>query len=253
MNDLLAVSTAGLHRLRQELGSLSGGFCRAYAGLADLDDSWPQLAAFDGLDVLMVARIVSVVVAERESRSGPTVSLVWSGPEGKDAWSTPTAAVLGELFAAAKHSVLIAGFSFDNGASIFAPLHARMKAENLKASLFLHIDRANKKSDDIASHVGKQMATFMTRNWPFGAPFPDLYYDPRTAAAGSIASLHAKCVVIDERITLVGSANFTDRGQSRNVEVGARIDDVNFASQLTKQFHAAVTEKVFVRFEWGAK
>ena len=147
MSNLLSVSTAGLNRLRQELGSLSGSFCRAHAGLAELDDNWESLAAFDALDVQTVARIVASILAEREARSGPLVSLVWSGPEGKDAWSTPTASVLGELFAAAKRSVLIAGFSFDHGASIFAPLHARMKAEKFKVSLFIHVDRAKKKSD----------------------------------------------------------------------------------------------------------
>lgn len=50
------------------------------------------------------------------------------------------------------------------------------------------------------------------------------------------ASLHAKCVVVDERWVLVTSANFTDRGQTRNVEVGVLLDDAGFAGVLEAQF-----------------
>lgn len=57
--------------------------------------------------------------------------------------------------------------------------------------------------------------------WTFGLPKPDVYYDPRTATPGPPwASLHAKCVIVDDENAFITSANFTDRGQSRNIEVG---------------------------------
>jgi hypothetical protein len=56
---------------------------------------------------------------------------------------------------------------------------------------------------------------FLIANWPFGAPIPRLYYDPRTVEPTSTASLHAKCIVVDDRRALVTSANFTSRGQER--------------------------------------
>lgn len=59
------------------------------------------------------------------------------------------------------------------------------------------------------------------------------------------ASLHAKCVVADQCGALFGSANFTDRGQSRNVEVGARIAEAGFAPALVAQFRAATAARVF--------
>jgi phosphatidylserine/phosphatidylglycerophosphate/cardiolipin synthase-like enzyme len=44
----------------------------------------------------------------------------------------------------------------------------------------------------------------------------------------------------------VGSANFTDRAQTRNVEVGALLSDTSFAQALLGQFRGAVAAGVFV-------
>ena len=54
------------------------------------------------------------------------------------------------------------------------------------------------------------------------------------------ASLHAKCVVVDGEHTLIGSANFTDRAHTRNVEAGALISDRRFAARLIDQLHGLI-------------
>jgi len=51
---------------------------------------------------------------------------------------------------------------------------------------------------------------------------------------------HAKCIVVDDREALVTSANFTDRGQTRNIEVGVLIEDSRFASRLAGQWRGLV-------------
>jgi phosphatidylserine/phosphatidylglycerophosphate/cardiolipin synthase-like enzyme len=61
------------------------------------------------------------------------------------------------------------------------------------------------------------------------------------------ASLHAKCVVIDHRLALVTSANFTDRGQNRNIEAGVTIEDEAFARALERQWANLVEAGVVVR------
>lgn len=49
-------------------------------------------------------------------------------------------------------------------------------------------------------------------------------------------SLHAKCVVVDGAKAFESSANFTQRGQERNIEVGVLIEDASFASYLGGQW-----------------
>lgn len=69
----------------------------------------------------------------------------------------------------------------------------------------------------------------------------DVYYDPRTAVPGPPwVSLHAKCVVVDERWSFVSSANFTDRGHTRNIELGVLIEDAAFAEQIVTHWRALV-------------
>jgi phosphatidylserine/phosphatidylglycerophosphate/cardiolipin synthase-like enzyme len=79
--------------------------------------------------------------------------------------------------------------------------------------------------------------------WTFGQPRPTVYYDPRTATPGPPwASLHAKCIVVDDECALVTSANFTDRGQTRNIEAGVLVTDTTFAEQLAGQWRQLVRE-----------
>jgi phosphatidylserine/phosphatidylglycerophosphate/cardiolipin synthase-like enzyme len=59
--------------------------------------------------------------------------------------------------------------------------------------------------------------------------------------------MHAKCVVVDDATALIGSANFTDRGQQRNVEVGVRIDDPKFAARLAAQWNGLAGAGLLVR------
>ncbi len=93
---------------------------------------------------------------------------------------------------------------------------------------------------DVGRFAGAKLAGFLADNWPFGEPCPALYYDPRTASPGTFATLHAKCVVVDERLALVTSANFTGRGHARNIEVGVLIEDERFATELSRQWHGLV-------------
>lgn len=60
---------------------------------------------------------------------------------------------------------------------------------------------------------------------PFAVTFP-----------ATTATLHAKCVVVDDERSFITSANFTDRGQPRNIEAGVVITDGAFSEQLAGQW-----------------
>lgn len=244
--DLSRVPSADLERALAALARTPEGtpVTRASLAAARLGHLWPPLEPLAGLDAQNLARVLGAILSERAAHPPARVELVWTGGEGKTAYARPTASVVRELFERAEHHVLIAGYSFDHGASILAPLHERMLAKGVAVDLYLHIERARHGSD-LDAHLEHQVATFFATNWPFGAPLPTLYVAPRTIDPSLFESLHAKCVVVDERVALLGSANFTDRGQSRNVEVGARIEDVGFAHALVAQFRAATGAAVF--------
>jgi len=217
---------------------------RAALAAQRLSHLWPALEPFATLDASSLAFVLGAILNERAARPLAHIELVWTGGEAKTAYARPTASVVRELFERAERHVLIAGYSFDHGASILAPLYARMLARGVAVDLYLHVARA-RADQDLAQHREHEVATFFAANWPFGAPLPSVYVAPRTIDPTLQESLHAKCVVVDERVALLGSANFTDRGLSRNIEVGARIEDAGFAQALVAQFRAATSAGVF--------
>lgn len=180
--------------------------------------------------------ILDVVLAEREQRK-PTPELVWTGPEEPGGTARDTAVVLRALFEGARENVILAGYSFDHAAAVLAPLHASMRDFGVQSCFFVNVSQVDRAPDDAADHLGRELGDFMDANWPFGAPFPRLYYDKRALRPGPpFCSLHAKCVVADGARAFVSSANFTQRGQERNIEVGVLIEDPSFASYLAGQW-----------------
>ncbi|MDP3569470.1 MAG: DISARM system phospholipase D-like protein DrmC [Archangium sp.] len=202
---------------RGELGIPFSGHGLRSLGLESLVSHAPTLSGL-GRDAARL--LVTAVLRDRGSR-GRRPELVWTGPETKQSGARDTAVVLSDLFSSAQQSVLIAGFVFDHGATVLSALHQAMQ-RGVNCRLFA--------DGDAARH-------FRRDNWPFGPPFPEVFrFVP---AAGVFASLHAKCVVVDHHLVFVTSANFTDRGQNRNIEVGVLLHDENLAAVVEGQFSSA--------------
>ena len=100
---------------------------------------------------------------------------------------------------------------------------------------------------DAVSQARAVVTLFFQLMWTFGDPKTAVYANPRTAEPWGGISMHAKCVVIDHDYTLITSANFTSRGQTRNVEAGVAIEDRAFAASLERQWGNLVDAGVVVR------
>lgn len=217
--DLSQLATSDLERLEAALLGARVAFPLSRfglqgAGLEGLVEVMPGLNAIGREGALGVIR---AVLAERRGRSTPP-ELVWTGPESRRSGARDTAVVLADLFAKATTTVLLAGFVFDHASDVLGPLHAAIR-RGVSCRIFADGEAAN---------------GFVNTHWPFGPPFPEVYgFKP---AAGVYASLHAKCVVVDGRWVFVTSANFTDRGQTRNIEVGVVLEDPRLAAVLEAQF-----------------
>jgi phosphatidylserine/phosphatidylglycerophosphate/cardiolipin synthase-like enzyme len=207
-------------------------------------------AALGDLDRTAVLGVIDAVLAERTQQASPRVHLVWTGPEARRATARDTAVVLRELFESARASVLIAGYSFDHGRDLFYPLRNAMTTHGVSVRAFVHIGRTADDPEDPDVCARSFAENFFRDLWPWKNPRPELFYDPRTVSAhltGEYASLHAKCVVVDGLRTLIGSANFTNRAQTRNVEAGVLIEDRRLATNLLDQFGGLVRAGDFQR------
>lgn len=205
-------------------------------GLASLTPYLELLRTFDQATLTFV---LQAVLAERQGLKRPP-ELVWTGPEGRLASARSTVVVFRELLASVRRSVWMAGYAVDHGEDLFEPLHRAMVEHGVRASFLLNLDADETRKDSVDSQARLLVNEFVCKNWPFEGPRPTFYYDPRTLEARVYASMHAKTLVIDEASVLIGSANFTNRGQTRNIEAGALIHDVAFAKALVTQFRSLI-------------
>lgn len=191
---------------------------------------------------LLLEQAASAVECQMAIHSA--AELVWTGPEIAAAHSRDTAIVVSELFAQAQRSVLVSTFVIQQADRVFAALAARLDAvPELSARLFLHVGRGwnDTRQESMLLH---EYAQGFAASWP-GTRRPDVLYDPRGLSTDpeKRASWHAKCVVIDDAVSLVTSANFTEWAHQRNVEAGALIRSPHFARQLRAQFDALVSSQ----------
>jgi phosphatidylserine/phosphatidylglycerophosphate/cardiolipin synthase-like enzyme len=190
--------------------------------------------------------VLDAVLAERRAQRAPELELVWTGPEAAVSHTRSNAVVLRQLFESAKESVLVGGYAFDHGKEIFEPLHRALRDRKVRSEIFMDL-RGEAKHGESAEHFATEcIDRFFSENWPFDGPKPTIYYAPLTAAWG--ASLHAKCVVVDANDSLITSANFTDRGQTRNLELGVLIRDRGFAELLVAQWRGLVAQGIVRRY-----
>ena len=188
-----------------------------------------------------IAVTMELLVTDRqESRTADSpIDLVTSGPEAPGITNRDTSVVVRELFAHARTSVLVVGYAVYQGQRVFEALARRMmEVPELDVRFFLNISRPD--GDTTASEIliSRFAHRFKTTQWPAGHRLPEVYFDPRSIADdGPIrSSLHAKCAVVDAEHVFVSSANFTEAGQERNIEVGLNIRSKHLSIRLIAHF-----------------
>jgi phosphatidylserine/phosphatidylglycerophosphate/cardiolipin synthase-like enzyme len=205
--------------------------------------------ADDGMQARHIANLLRLMASERRAAQeiADRVELVWSGLGRKGQTSRDTSVVVSQLFAEARHSILIASYAVDRGKkaeALFGPLAERMDQEpDLQVRLFLNVQRKSHDETTDAVILREFADTFRTQIWP-GERLPEVYHDPRSLAVGGTtrACLHAKCIVVDNQRALLTSANFTEAAHERNIEAGVVITDTSIARALKAQFDILVEQ-----------
>lgn len=190
----------------------------------------------------------SADAVERRMDAAQVVELVWTGPEGAGAYSRDTSVVVRDLFASAQRSVLVSTFVVSQAGAVFEALAQRMdEVADLQAQIFLHVPRAPRDTR-YESEILREFAVKFRKAWP-GTRMPEVFFDPRGLAAKpeDRATWHAKCVVVDDEVSFVTSANFTEWAHERNVEAGVLLRDTEFSRRLGEQFNGLVAGRAVLR------
>lgn len=201
--------------------------------------------------VAFLARAVAIE-RDRATRVADRVALVWTGPEVSASETRDTSVVVRELFERARRSVLVTGYVVYGGKTVFEPLAARMDAvPELDARVFLNVARQDDDMRDAQNVLHDFAQRFAMEHWP-GERRPRIFHDPRSLVLEQKerAVLHAKCVVVDDEVAFVTSANLTGAAQYRNVEAGVLIEDAQFARRLRTQFDVLVEHRYLQAVPW---
>jgi len=148
-----------------------------------------------------------IAIAAGHERERQQVDVVWTGPESGVASGRLTAAVVAELIDAAVDEILLVSFAAQPDAEIVAAL-AEAVSRGVQLTLL-----AERFADNASFRGGEDWSAELTAT--------RLYWPASERPHG--AALHAKALVIDATVALVGSANFTRPGMERNLECGILI------------------------------
>ena len=235
---------ADLEALAQSLldGRVGDRFSMSSVQLAGFDDeAGTFLEGLRGTDPQVVAWMLRRLSRERrraDDRYANVASLVWSGASEGEHGIRDTKVVLDGLFARAERHVLVATFVIYDGLAVFEALAERLRAHpEIVVDLYVNLPSDSGLDEHEAADAAAYMATFARKHWPANLPLPAIYFDPETRKhKAKRATLHAKCVVVDQRWAFVTSANFTEAAQERNIEAGVLLDHPRIAEGLTSRF-----------------
>lgn len=248
-----ALHRLSAHELRELADSLGRGRLAVGWSTAVLERQFP--GSGDRLEALLsalqregyaagqVAVLVEAVLAERVSGADPgrMVELVLSGPEVPGVPTADTPAQMRSLFEVAQAEVLVVGYALYNAAPLFAPLVERMRAVPGLHVVFCLNVMTERPGADAEQALQRFVSDFRKHHWPW-PELPEVWYDPRALKTGlARASLHAKCIVVDRRVALVTSANFTAAGQERNIEAGVLVRHAPLAERLAGYFEGLIS------------
>jgi phosphatidylserine/phosphatidylglycerophosphate/cardiolipin synthase-like enzyme len=209
-------------------------------------------------ELRLSAAIATPALRSGDERASPAKStqkavhateLVWSGATAARTCARSTRQAIEDLFGAAQQEVFVAGYSFDHASDLFAPLFANAAsrlAQGLalpKVRIVLDCSRKHVAGalapDEIARRVYDD---FLRTCWQESPIVPEVRYlresAERSADNFARCSMHAKCIIVDRSKALVGSANFSNRGRDRNLEVGALVSERHFVASLCAEWDA---------------
>lgn len=202
-----------------------------------------------GMTPEQIGIVMELLAAERARQQADQdrVEMVWTGPDQEGLPARDTGVVARELLSQASRSLLITTFSLSRDSRTFEPVGVAMERNpELEVTLVLHVDAPRSMSGSAA--VAAFASEFWANKWPWPTR-PKVYYDPRGVAPepGTRALQHSKCIVADLERVLITSANYTEAGQLRNIELGVVMRDRGLAMRVDERFRNLIHSGMLAR------
>lgn len=174
-----------------------------------------ERAALHGVPFAELAGLLEGVRRARE-QAPPRPTVVWTGPELAGGSHRLTGAVVAQLVDEASATVLLVSFALHEEPQLSQALR-RATSRGVGVTVL------GERKQDNPSYHGPSNAF---------SELPITRYSWPASRRPEGASLHAKLLVVDHRIALVGSANITQSAMEKNLECGLILRDPASAREL---------------------
>ncbi len=155
-------------------------------------------------------------------------SLVVTAPPSFAIKSKVTKVVVDSMLNSAQQSILITGYSMSNYFSDLIDCIIRKSQQGVFVKFYIDDIQSQKCFNRLSSYKGK---------------FLKIYNYPKHM--DSMSALHAKVISVDQKETLITSANLSYHGQEGNIELGTHIVSQSIARQVEELFTKLLFQKVF--------
>ena len=224
----------GLHRapdaeLTRLLRALHKGDVPAPIGRAGLVASGfgnleADLDVLVGMDAKVAQRVIGAVLAERRTVRAAQAQLAMVAPPAPGTASRDVMELVKELLFGAERSVHVFGARLDDEAALTRSLRALIGGREVAVQLVLDLHGEANPAD--------RAARYLETNFP-DRHRPELFY------ADSFVS-GARALVVDAKRCLLTSGTFSRCEEDGRLELGAVIDDSQFAEALLSEWQRLV-------------
>lgn len=197
--------------------ALSGGS----ESIGDIQKRYPSLSERE-------AREIFTLISAAAGGGDDHAELVITAPPSFALKTKPTKVTVTTMLTNAKSSILITGYSLSDYFNDLVECVIRKSQEGVFVKFFVNDIENQKTFDRLCNYRGR---------------FLKIYNYPKQE--DKMSALHAKVISVDQKETLITSANLSYHGQEGNIELGAQIHSEKLAKQIDDVFTKLIFAKIF--------
>ncbi len=183
---------------------------------------------FPELSDVQCEDIVETITSAMETSDGDKVSLVVTTPPSFAINARTTMNVVQSMINGAERNILITGYSLSSYFSDLVDTIIQKSQRGVFVKFFVNDIDKQPGFDKILRYKGRFLKIYN--------------YHP---TEDEMAALHAKVISVDQKQTLITSANLSYHGQQGNIELGTLIESKHIAKQIDDIFTKLIFSKVF--------
>lgn len=191
------------------------------------------MARYRGLRKEEAEEIVDLFNTDRANHDKEKVELVATAPGAFTMKVKETDTVVCKLFRGARKKIILTGYSISSYFDNMIDILINKKDSGVFVKIFLDKNENNKGARKLIENRGR---------------FLEVYSYERSKD-DPMSALHAKIISVDDRYSLITSANLSYHGQEGNIELGTLVTSEEIAHKIDDVLKKLIFKKVFRRID----